>query len=77
MKRVLLTDGIAADAVKVLESFGGIEAFAMGTPAPEELLRLIPDCDAIILRSSASTRWPGLFIDWTPAPAPWRAASLR
>ena len=49
--RVLLTDGIAADAVKKLESFGGVEAVAMGTPAPDELLKLIPDFEAIIVRS--------------------------
>lgn len=51
MSRVLLTDNIAADAVRTLEAFGGIEAVAMGTPAPDELLRLIVDFDAIIVRS--------------------------
>ncbi len=51
MSRVLLTDHIAADAVRVLQSFGGIEAVTMGTPAPDELLRLIPDFDAIVVRS--------------------------
>ena len=51
MSRVLLTDHIAADAVRVLESFGGIEAVAMGTPSPTELLSLIPDFDAIVVRS--------------------------
>jgi D-3-phosphoglycerate dehydrogenase len=51
LNRVLLTDGIAADAVRALEAFGGIEAVAMGTPAPEQLLELIPDFDAIIVRS--------------------------
>jgi D-3-phosphoglycerate dehydrogenase len=49
--RVLLTDHIAADAVSTLESFGGIEAVAMGTPAPDDLLRLIPGFEAIIVRS--------------------------
>ncbi|HEU4366574.1 MAG TPA: hydroxyacid dehydrogenase [Candidatus Krumholzibacteria bacterium] len=48
---MLLTDGIAADAVKTLEAFGGIEAVAIGTPPPDELLRLIPDFEAIIVRS--------------------------
>jgi D-3-phosphoglycerate dehydrogenase len=51
VKRVLLTDDIAAEAVRVLEAFGGIEAVATGTPPPEELLRLIPDFDAMIVRS--------------------------
>ncbi|HEX5133592.1 MAG TPA: hydroxyacid dehydrogenase [Candidatus Krumholzibacteria bacterium] len=51
MKRVLLTDNIASDAVKALEAFGGIEAVAMGTPAPDDLLRLIVDFDAIVVRS--------------------------
>lgn len=51
MSRVLLTDNIAADAVRTLEAFGGIETVAMGTPAPDELLRLIVDFDAIIVRS--------------------------
>jgi D-3-phosphoglycerate dehydrogenase / 2-oxoglutarate reductase len=51
VSRVLLTDDIAADAVRVLESFGGIEAVAMGTPSPERLLDLIVDFDAIIVRS--------------------------
>ncbi len=51
MNRVLLTDGISPDAVEVLERFGGIEAVAMGTPSPGELLRLIPDFEAIIVRS--------------------------
>ncbi len=51
MSRVLLTDHIAADAVRVLETFGGIEAVAMGTPSPAELLRLIPGFDAVVVRS--------------------------
>jgi len=51
LNRVLLTDGISPDAVEVLERFGGIEAVAMGTPSPGELLRLIPDFEAIIVRS--------------------------
>ncbi|HXV14839.1 MAG TPA: hydroxyacid dehydrogenase [Candidatus Krumholzibacteria bacterium] len=51
MSRVLLADGIAADAVRVLQSFGGIEAVAMGTPSPAELIELIPGFDAIVVRS--------------------------
>ena len=51
MSRVLLTDRIAADAVRVLESFGGIEAVAIGTPSPAELLDMIGEYDAIVVRS--------------------------
>ncbi len=51
MSRVLLADHIAADAVRVLESFGGIEAVATGTPSPAELLDVIPEFDAIVVRS--------------------------
>ncbi len=51
MKRVLLTDRIAPDAVRVLESFGGIEAVAIGTPSPAELLDMIAEYDAIVVRS--------------------------
>ncbi len=51
MNRVLLTDHIAPDAVRMLESFGGIEAIAMGTPSPDELLDLMPNFDAIVVRS--------------------------
>jgi D-3-phosphoglycerate dehydrogenase len=51
VKRVLLTDGIASDAVRVLESFEGIEAVAMGTPTAEELLDLIDGFAAVIVRS--------------------------
>ena len=51
MSRVLLTDRIAADAVRVLESFGGIEAVSIGTPSPAELLDMIGEYDAIVVRS--------------------------
>jgi D-3-phosphoglycerate dehydrogenase len=51
LSRVLLTDGIASDAVGKLESFVGVEAVTMGTPTPQELLALIPDFEAIIVRS--------------------------
>ena len=51
MIRVLLTDHIAADAVRVLESFGGIEAVSVGTPSSTELLRIIADFEAIVVRS--------------------------
>jgi D-3-phosphoglycerate dehydrogenase / 2-oxoglutarate reductase len=49
--RVLLTDHIAADAVRVLESFGGIEAVSIGTPSASELMRIIADFEAIVVRS--------------------------
>jgi len=51
MSRVLLTDHISADAVRKLESFDGVAVVVMGTPTPEELLALIPDFEAIIVRS--------------------------
>jgi D-3-phosphoglycerate dehydrogenase len=51
VSRVLVTDKISRDAVNVLQSFEGVEAVAMGTPSPEELLALIPDFEAIIVRS--------------------------
>ena len=58
MNRVLLTDGISSDAVRVLERFGGIEAVATGTPSPDELLRLIPDFEAIVVRSPTKVTAP-------------------
>ncbi len=51
MSRVLLTDRIADDAVRVLQSFGGIEAVSIGTPSPAELLEMIGEFDAIVVRS--------------------------
>jgi len=51
VSRVLLTDRIAADAVRVLESFGGIEAVSIDTPSPAELLDMIGEYDAIVVRS--------------------------
>jgi D-3-phosphoglycerate dehydrogenase / 2-oxoglutarate reductase len=51
VKRVLLTDNISPEAVRVLEAFDGIEAVATGTPAPDGLVGMIPDFDAIIVRS--------------------------
>ncbi|HEU4928669.1 MAG TPA: hydroxyacid dehydrogenase, partial [Candidatus Krumholzibacteria bacterium] len=38
-------------AVRVLESFGGIEAVSIGTPSPAELLEMIGQYDAIVVRS--------------------------
>lgn len=51
MSRVLLTDRISPDAVRVLQAFDGIETVAIGTPSPEELLEMIPDFDALVVRS--------------------------
>ncbi len=51
MSRVLLTDHIAPEAVITLASFGGIETVSMGTPSPSELLHIIPDFDAVVVRS--------------------------
>jgi D-3-phosphoglycerate dehydrogenase len=51
LKHVLLTDHIALEAAQVLESFGGIKAVRTGTPTRDELLAMIPEYDAIIVRS--------------------------
>jgi len=51
MQRVLLTDGIAEEAVAVFDSYDGIEAVRIDTPSPDELLSIIPEYDAIIVRS--------------------------
>lgn len=51
MQRVLLTDNIAEEAVSVFDSYDGIEAVRIDTPSPEELLAMIPDYDALIVRS--------------------------
>jgi D-3-phosphoglycerate dehydrogenase len=51
MKRVLLTDHIADAAVHVFDDYAGIEAHRIGTPTHAELLEMIADYDAIIVRS--------------------------
>jgi D-3-phosphoglycerate dehydrogenase len=51
MQRVLLTDNIAEEAVRVFDSYEGIEAVRIDTPSPDELLSIIPDYDALIVRS--------------------------
>jgi D-3-phosphoglycerate dehydrogenase len=51
VKRVLLTDKIAPDAARVLEAFEGIETLSIGTPSNSELLEMIPNFEAIIVRS--------------------------
>ncbi len=51
MKRVLLTDNIASEALAVFDNYPDIEAVATDTPAPEALLEEIGSYDAIIVRS--------------------------
>lgn len=51
MKRVLLTDNIASEALAVFDGYPDIEAVATDTPAPEALLEEIGNYDAIIVRS--------------------------
>lgn len=58
MKRVLLTDRIAPEAVRVLEAFGDIETLSLGTPSSSELIEMIPDFEAIIVRSPTKISAP-------------------
>lgn len=57
-KRVLLTDKIAPDAVRVLEAFPDVEATSIGTPSNSELLEMIPNFEAIIVRSPTRVTGP-------------------
>ncbi|MFQ5512763.1 MAG: hydroxyacid dehydrogenase, partial [Candidatus Krumholzibacteriia bacterium] len=47
----LLTDNIAEEALEVFSGYPDIEADRVGTPAADELARMLPDYDAIIVRS--------------------------
>lgn len=58
MKRVLLTDKISTEAEKVLESFGDIETMSIGTPTNSELMEMIPEFEAIIVRSPTKVTAP-------------------
>ncbi|UCH82811.1 MAG: hypothetical protein JSW50_10055 [Candidatus Latescibacterota bacterium] len=51
MFRVLLTDHITREAVDVFDAYDSIEAVAVGTLTAEELVSLLGDFDAIIVRS--------------------------
>ncbi len=51
MYRVLLTDNITPEAVSVFDSYGEIEAVAVGTLPPDELQKTIADFDGIVVRS--------------------------
>ena len=51
MYKVLITDGMAPEAVEVLSRFPGIEAVRAETLPPEKLIATIPDFDAIVVRS--------------------------
>lgn len=57
-KRVLLTDKINPDAARVLEAFGDIETLSIGTPSNSELIEMIPDFEAIIVRSPTRVTAP-------------------
>lgn len=50
-KRVLLTDSIAVEAVRIFDDYDGIEADHSDTLAPDELLKRIGDYHAIVVRS--------------------------
>lgn len=57
-KRVLLTDKINPDAVRVLEAFDDIETLSIATPSNSELMELIPEFEAIIVRSPTRVTAP-------------------
>jgi D-3-phosphoglycerate dehydrogenase len=58
VKRVLLTDKIAPEAEQILEAFGDIETISIGTPSNSELLEMIPDFEAVIVRSPTKITGP-------------------
>jgi D-3-phosphoglycerate dehydrogenase len=58
VKRVLLTDKISPEAEKVLEAFGDIETMSIGTPSNSELIEMIPEFEAIIVRSPTRVTAP-------------------
>ncbi|HKW15782.1 MAG TPA: hydroxyacid dehydrogenase [Candidatus Krumholzibacteria bacterium] len=58
MKRVLLTDKIAPEAERILEAFGDIETLSIGTPSNSELLEMIPEFEAVIVRSPTKLTAP-------------------
>lgn len=51
MYKVLLTDNMVAQAVDVFGAYADIEVTAVGTLPKVELMRLMPDFDAVIIRS--------------------------
>ena len=51
MHKVLLTDNIAREAREVFAGYSGIEADSIGTLNAEELTQILPEYDAIIVRS--------------------------
>ena len=50
-QRVLLTDNISQDALDVFSDYPGIEAVRIGTPEKSELIEMLPEYDAVIVRS--------------------------
>jgi D-3-phosphoglycerate dehydrogenase len=57
-KRVLLTDKISPEAARVLEEFEDIETLSIGTPSNSELIEMIPDFEAVIVRSPTKITGP-------------------
>ena len=51
MFKVLLTDSIAPEAVDVFDAFSDIEAVSVATLDPVDLMEMLPEFDAIIVRS--------------------------
>lgn len=51
MPRVLITDGLAPQGVEILERARGLEVTFRQATSPPELLALIPDADALVIRS--------------------------
>lgn len=51
MYKVLLTDNMARQAAEVFAAYPDIEVVSVGTLASPELKRLLPDFDAVIVRS--------------------------
>lgn len=51
MYRVLLTDSIADEALRIFDDYDDIEAVRTDTPSPQELLDMIGNFDAIVVRS--------------------------
>jgi D-3-phosphoglycerate dehydrogenase len=52
MYRILITDDLSATAIERLEAADDVSFDIVHRPPPEELLKIIPDYDALIIRSS-------------------------
>jgi len=51
LPKVLITDGLARPGVELLERARGLEVVLRKSTSPEELLALVPDVDALVIRS--------------------------